>query len=285
MKAFSTPRYSRPLFQRGWLGILGVILGLQIGLLPAFAAKRLLGDVNGDDAVDLADVMRLISLVVGKAKPSPAELLAGDVAPFPGTEGRKIGDGKLTTADAIRLLRRVVGIIPFAQFGPATVEVPGEEAQGNPSLEVDTESLADRLKDPKRAKEIEVPVVLRDVKNVIGLQMNIKIEAIGGTKTVLPKIVKITRGEFVPEKASFDTVPDPLPAGGTTEVVVAFILFSETGGATGSGEVCRLTLSVPPDIPKGAKYRLKVEYPEVVNNNADTILVAVSDGILSFDPR
>lgn len=285
MKAISSLLYSWFFSRKSWLGILGVILGLQIGLLPASAVKRLLGDVNGDDAVDIADVMRLISFVVGKAKPSPAELLASDVAPFPGTEGRKIGDGKITSADAIRLLRRVVGLIPFAQFGPATVEVPGEETQGNPSLEVVTESLAPNLQKQKPPKEIEVPVILREVKNIIGLQMNIKIEAIGGTKAPLPKIIKITRGEFVPEKASFDTVPDPIPASGVAEAVVAFILFSETGGATGSGEVCRLTLSVPSDIPKGAKYRLKIEYPEVVNNNADTILVAVSDGILSFDPR
>lgn len=284
MKRCSLP-HRRSFFRRSWLGILGVILGLQIGLLPASAAKRLLGDVNGDDAVDIADVMRLISFVIGKAKPSPPELLAGDVAPFPGTEGRKVGDGKLTTADATRLLRRIVGLIPFAQFGPATVEVPGGEPQGNPSLEVNTESLAPGLRNLKPPKEIEVPVILRDVKNVVGLQMNIKIEAIGGTKVPLPKILKIARGEFVPEKASFDTLPDPIPAGGVVEAVVAFILFSETGGATGSGEVCRLTLSVPSDIPKGAKYRLKVEYPEVVDNNADTILVAVSDGILSFDPR
>jgi uncharacterized protein (TIGR03437 family) len=38
--------------------------------------------------------------------------LAGDVAPKPGTGGRAVGDGLLTVADALRLLRRVLGLEP-----------------------------------------------------------------------------------------------------------------------------------------------------------------------------
>jgi hypothetical protein len=39
-------------------------------------------------------------------------MLAGDVAPKPGTGGRPFGDGKLTIADALRVLRRVIGLEP-----------------------------------------------------------------------------------------------------------------------------------------------------------------------------
>jgi hypothetical protein len=41
-----------------------------------------------------------------------AESLPGDIAPSPGTDGRPYGDGALTLSDAIRILRRVLGLEP-----------------------------------------------------------------------------------------------------------------------------------------------------------------------------
>lgn len=68
------------------------------------------GDVNGDGAVTVADVVMVLRFVVGQAVPTPQQFVAADVAPAPSTPGGKVGDGKITVADALRILRHAIGL-------------------------------------------------------------------------------------------------------------------------------------------------------------------------------
>lgn len=69
------------------------------------------GDLNGDGKVDLRDVLLAMRIAVGLVKPSPLQTLAGDVAPVQVfADARRVGDGRITLLDVIRLLRRVAGL-------------------------------------------------------------------------------------------------------------------------------------------------------------------------------
>lgn len=68
------------------------------------------GDVNGDGKVNVLDISLILSIAVGLVKPTPAQLLAGDVAPKPGTQGRPFGDGVINIFDAARILRAALGL-------------------------------------------------------------------------------------------------------------------------------------------------------------------------------
>lgn len=75
-------------------------------------AGGVLGDVDGDGTISVRDAMTALRSVVFGGSISPEVLAAMDVAPKPGTNGRPYGDGKVTVADVIRILRRSVGLEP-----------------------------------------------------------------------------------------------------------------------------------------------------------------------------
>jgi hypothetical protein len=82
------------------------------------AAAVVYGDLDGDGSVTIKDVIWSLKIDAGLAEPTPEQVTAGDVSPYPGDSGRAIGDGSLGISDTIRLLRFVAGIIPPADFAP-----------------------------------------------------------------------------------------------------------------------------------------------------------------------
>lgn len=87
--------------------------GIRNGLTRGFRATPNssvfpYGDVDGDGAVNGADVALVLSVAGGAA--SKYDLLAADVAPTPACNGRGFGDGKVTLADASRIARRIAGL-------------------------------------------------------------------------------------------------------------------------------------------------------------------------------
>lgn len=62
-----------------------------------------MGDLNGDSAVTVADIALAFGIALGQILPSPAQLRAGDVSP-PG------GDGRVTIGDAVRIARMASGL-------------------------------------------------------------------------------------------------------------------------------------------------------------------------------
>lgn len=87
-------------------GKLDVLAALQ----KAAELKIVYGDLNQDGKLDVTDALLAIRIAIGSAEASPEILAAGDVAPVPGTAGRQFGDGRITIADAVRILRRAIGI-------------------------------------------------------------------------------------------------------------------------------------------------------------------------------
>jgi hypothetical protein len=69
------------------------------------------GDANGDGTVSLPDAALLLRVATGFT-PVP-DLLAGDVAPAPLCTSRGFGDGRITVADAVRIVRYVKGLEPI----------------------------------------------------------------------------------------------------------------------------------------------------------------------------
>ncbi|HEY3280678.1 MAG TPA: S8 family serine peptidase [Armatimonadota bacterium] len=62
------------------------------------------GDVNGDHLFNIGDVLVALRLAVTRQTPTASQLRAADVAPAPS------GDGAITLADVVLLLRRMLGI-------------------------------------------------------------------------------------------------------------------------------------------------------------------------------
>ncbi|MBW3624006.1 MAG: hypothetical protein KY468_11415 [Armatimonadetes bacterium] len=70
----------------------------------------LYGDVSLDGKRDILDAILALRAATGILVLKPAQIQAGDVAPKPGTMGRPFGDGQVNVADAVRILRTIVGL-------------------------------------------------------------------------------------------------------------------------------------------------------------------------------
>lgn len=80
------------------------------GALKPETATAVMGDVNSDGRVTVADAVAILRHVVGAAPLNKDALALADVAPRPGTGGRAYGDGVVSIADVLRVLRRAVGL-------------------------------------------------------------------------------------------------------------------------------------------------------------------------------
>ena len=67
------------------------------------------GDANSDGKVDIADALKALRVTVGLDIISPAEYLRCDVAPLDAA-GMPSPDKQITVADAVIILRKVVGL-------------------------------------------------------------------------------------------------------------------------------------------------------------------------------
>jgi len=72
------------------------------------ASFGLIGDLNGDGTVDLADAMRALMIAVRAATASAEETLKGDVGPL--VNGQPHQDGRIDIADALLILKKAVGM-------------------------------------------------------------------------------------------------------------------------------------------------------------------------------
>lgn len=68
----------------------------------------LIGDVDGVPGVQLADAVMVLRYSVGLVSPGPTELTRCDVAPL--VNGVSQPDGVVSVADALLILRKVVGL-------------------------------------------------------------------------------------------------------------------------------------------------------------------------------
>jgi len=86
----------------------------KINALAALADPRVsipnYGDLDADGMVGISDVLVALRLALGAAQPTAVQLLLGDVAPSPGINGRRFGDGIISISDAVRILRRAIGM-------------------------------------------------------------------------------------------------------------------------------------------------------------------------------
>ena len=67
------------------------------------------GDLNNDGQADITDAIKALKISVGLMTPAFADLLHGDAAPLD-AEGIPVPDSKITVADALQILRKVVGL-------------------------------------------------------------------------------------------------------------------------------------------------------------------------------
>jgi hypothetical protein len=99
---------------------LRLIRGFLLLALLGFAGRpqaALLGDVTGDNQVNVSDAVRLLRYIVQEELPTETQMILGDVFPRPGTGDRRVGDRRINVQDVIQLLRFTVGIISRADFG------------------------------------------------------------------------------------------------------------------------------------------------------------------------
>jgi hypothetical protein len=69
------------------------------------------GNFKGTGAADVSDALKALRIAVGLAQPSAADLLHGDVAPL--VNGVPDPNGRIEVADALVILKKVVGLISF----------------------------------------------------------------------------------------------------------------------------------------------------------------------------
>ncbi len=74
------------------------------------------GDVNEDGVLNVLDAILTLRMVVQGIKATPCRQSLADVAPHPGEGTRPYGNGSVNTSDAIRLLRRGLGLIRDADW-------------------------------------------------------------------------------------------------------------------------------------------------------------------------
>lgn len=86
----------------------------KLDALAALADPRVsipvYGDLDSDGSVSIGDALIALKLALGTAQATSQQLLVGDVAPSPGTNGRRFGDGIISVSDAVRILRRAIGM-------------------------------------------------------------------------------------------------------------------------------------------------------------------------------
>jgi ELWxxDGT repeat protein len=70
------------------------------------------GDLTGNDALDVPDVLRALRIASGVAEPSMADFIHGDVAPL-GANGLPAPDGIIDMEDALVVLRKMLGVLTW----------------------------------------------------------------------------------------------------------------------------------------------------------------------------
>ena len=89
---------------------------------PSVTAEgRVIGDLNGDNTLDLRDVQISLRVALGLETLPPEKVFLGDLRPR-SIWGGPLGDGKITVADAAALLMLALGLIKVEPAWKAVVE-------------------------------------------------------------------------------------------------------------------------------------------------------------------
>jgi hypothetical protein len=114
----------------GGITALAVISGISIGSAPTdriptgyappngHARVSIYGDLNRDGVVNLADATLSLQIAVGLVEPTAEQWYSDDVYPYPGADGRTIGDVSIDIKDTQRILRFAVGLMEEKDFRP-----------------------------------------------------------------------------------------------------------------------------------------------------------------------
>lgn len=111
------------------IGKSGCLAVLLLAAVPPSHAA-LMGDVDGDRQVTVGDAVRLLQGITGLRPSTAREKLLGDL--WPEQETAQIlhrrwtkGDGELTPADAVSVLKTAIGMQPLRDIGPVVYDVAG----------------------------------------------------------------------------------------------------------------------------------------------------------------
>jgi len=119
--------------QRKWLVGIGILLlllalfavksasGQQIKPLSVTASGRVVGDLNGDNTLDLRDVQLSLRVALGLETLPPEKVFLGDLRPR-SIWGGPLGDGKITVADTAALLMLALDLIKVEPAWKVVVE-------------------------------------------------------------------------------------------------------------------------------------------------------------------
>ncbi len=80
-------------------GVLTVVAGPGSNVVNKTLTVQVKGDVNGDETVDIMDVVQSVNFILGKSTPSAAQLSAADCN----------GDGKIDVLDVMRMVNMILG--------------------------------------------------------------------------------------------------------------------------------------------------------------------------------
>lgn len=69
------------------------------------------GDINGDDTVNVVDLLLATQMALGLKTPTADELIRGDVAPL--NNGTPSPNGEFNTGDLVVIQRKVLGLVNF----------------------------------------------------------------------------------------------------------------------------------------------------------------------------
>lgn len=80
-------------------------------IVSAASTTPPIGDVNGDNVVNIKDALKALQINVGLFTATTDEMVRGDVAPL--VNGVPKPDGVISIADALLILRRSVGLVTW----------------------------------------------------------------------------------------------------------------------------------------------------------------------------
>jgi hypothetical protein len=257
-------------------------LGLLIFILaggsqPTHAAVILRGDLNGDGAVSVGDAVVALKLLVQLQPPTANDLAAGDVAPVPGTEGRTVGDGRITVADATRILRYVTHLESAAQFYGG--EDPTVDTSGV-SLRLNSFQTRSPLFGSAAGEEAPLSLVVNGAEGISMGGVTLSVTPLNGAPPLT--LVRVERGGALPVGAEVLASPQPHASGGISLIRAAFAL-SDDPPINGSGEVLRFILRSDAAVPSTATYQFDLSNGDLATRDAEMIAPASSKIMVSAD--
>ncbi len=243
---------------------------------PAAAIPVLRGDLYLDGHVNVQDAIVALRMAVGLQHPTPNELLAGDVAPFPGADGRTLGDGRISVLDAVRILRYAVKLDSASAFyggEDPTVETSGVTLR----LSVYRARLA--LFGPTPAGEFPLSVVVTGAERLAAAGVTLTLIGESGAPSLT--VTRVEAGRLLPAGSGLLFTP-PLSTEGRLRVRGA--VFAPDGmSVTGTGELLRFILKADGPVPPAAAWEVTLTDADAATDDAHSPPVADARSLLS-DP-